>query len=178
VTIPVTFGNGREGHTRHRHAKRHHHRRDQQRNALPHLLTPFLSCSSTPSAQQERRMEGADTRSSPTPFAMCWVVGLSPWGSVHRDPTTVRQPGYLSWRGPWALRHRLTAGLPLSRRRSARAHGMYRTNSEEGDIYAEWPFISIQAGRMYARWLFLTSELLRTPCMRTSQNSYSTHLGE
>jgi hypothetical protein len=113
-------------------------------------------------------------------------VALTPpplsYGEALCDPTAaVRQPGRLlelALGGPQTLRPRLTTGLPFSRRRSARAHGMYRTNSEEGDIYAEWPFISIQAGRMYARWLFLTSELLRTPCMRTSQNSYSTHLGE
>src|SRR5829696_7844685 len=42
VTIPVTFGNRREGHAGERHAKCHHDRRDQQRNALPHLLTSFL----------------------------------------------------------------------------------------------------------------------------------------
>ena len=38
----------------------------------------------------------------------------------------------------------------------------YRTNLEEGDIYAEWPFIWSQAGLLYARWLFRK---------RTSQNA-------
>jgi hypothetical protein len=61
------------------------------------------------------------------------------------------------------LRPRLTAGLPLSRRRSARAHVNHRTNSEESDIYAAWPFICSQPGRVYARWLFLA--------LRTSENA-------
>src|SRR5215207_7609352 len=86
-----------------RHGQRQHERRDQQRNALLHLLSPPFAHSRQHHRPKERRMEG---------------------------------------RGTWALRPRLTAGLPLSRRRSARAHVMDHTNSEEGDIYAAWPFIS------------------------------------
>src|SRR5919112_1912138 len=61
--------------------------------------------------KRERHMEGRDTRLSPT---LCYVGGR---GSlfralcVYRDPTTVRQPGYLSSRREV---HRLCA--PASRR--------------------------------------------------------------
>jgi hypothetical protein len=80
---------------------------------------------------------------------MLGVGALSLGLSVYRDPTTVsaaRLPP--SRRGPWALRPHLTAGLPLSRRRSARAHVNNATNLEEGYIYAEWPFIPGQAGEL------------------------------
>jgi hypothetical protein len=47
----------------------------------------------------------------------------------------VRQSGYLPYiGGPWALRPRLTAGLPLSRRRSASACENYRTNLESSSL--------------------------------------------
>jgi hypothetical protein len=98
-------------------------------------------------------MEGEGTRSSPTPFALSGdgalsqgslcVVAPPPFGS----PATSLQ----GKRGPWALRPRLAAGLPLSRRRSARAHVNYHTNLDTGDIYAEWPFIWGQASRPYTR---------------------------
>ena len=96
------------------------------------------------------------------------------WGSLFRTLSVVTPPPFgspatsLEERGPWALRPRLAAGLPLSRRRSARAHVNHRTNLEEGDIYAEWPFIWSQAGQLYARWLFLAHELQGTQEGRTS----------
>jgi hypothetical protein len=43
-----------------------------------------------------------------------------------------------------ALRPRLAAGLPLSRRRSARVHGNNHTSSMVCNIYATWPFIPSQ----------------------------------
>ena len=52
------------------------------------------------------------------------------------------------------------AFIAAPERQSARDN--YRTNLEEGDIYAEWPFIWSQAGLLYARWLFRK---------RTSQNA-------
>ena len=45
-------------------------------------------------------------------------------------------------RRPVALRPRLAAGLPLSRHRSARAHVNHLSDSEAGDTYAVWPFLS------------------------------------
>src|SRR5829696_214052 len=102
----------------------------------------------------------------PHPFAMCGggalSLGLSVSWPHHRS--AARLP--LLWRGPWALRPRLAAGLPLSRRRSARAHVNEHTNSEAGDTYARWLFIWSQAGQLYARWLFLAG--------RTSENSVIT----
>src|SRR5215207_8003348 len=124
------------------HAQCQHKRCDQQRYTPLHLFSPPFAHSPQHHRPKERRMEGEAHAEAP-PLSLCQGVGLS-LGLYYRDPTTVRQPGYLPLekRGPWALRPRLTAGLPLSRRRSARAHVMYRTNSEEGDIYAAWPFIS------------------------------------
>jgi hypothetical protein len=47
----------------------------------------------------------------------------------------VRQSGYLPYiGGPWALRARLTAGLPLSRRRSASACENDPTNLEASSL--------------------------------------------
>jgi len=67
----------------------------------------------------------------PHPFAMC-----GGWGSLFRALSVVTPPpfgspatSFLEKRGPWALRPRLAAGLPLSRRRSARAHVNHPTNS-------------------------------------------------
>src|SRR5215213_11150664 len=88
----------------------------------------------------------------PHPLFAMWGVGLSLGDSLYRAPTTFGNPATsLLCRGPWALRPRLAAGLPFSRRRSAIAHVNYRTNLEEGDIYAEWPFIRSQVGQLYAR---------------------------
>jgi hypothetical protein len=109
-----------------------------------------------------RRMEG-EAHSVAPPLLLCRGRG-----SLFRALSVVTPPPFgspatsLEERGPWALRPHLAAGLPLSRRRSARAHVNYRTNLEEGDIYAEWPFIWSQAGLLYARWLFRK---------RTSQNA-------
>jgi hypothetical protein len=65
----------------------------------------------------------------PHPLSLCGEWG-SLGGSLYSAPTTVRQPGYLPpGRGPWALRPRLAAGLPLSYRQSARAHGNDHTSS-------------------------------------------------
>jgi hypothetical protein len=90
-------------------------------------------------------MEGAGTRyKAPPPFAMlgggALSLGLSmcivtppPFG----NPATSLEKK----RGPWALRPRLAAGLPLSRRRSARAHVNHATNSEASDTYARWTLL-------------------------------------
>src|SRR5829696_8758028 len=68
---------------------------------------------------------------APPPFAMRGV-GLSRglFSIVPPPPSATRLPP--SWRGPWALRPRLAAGLPLSRRRSAIALVNYSTNTDPG----------------------------------------------
>jgi hypothetical protein len=53
-------------------------------------------------------------------------------------PSATRLPP--SCRGPWALRPRLAAGLPLSRRRSAIALVNDLPNLEPSSLYATWPF--------------------------------------
>jgi len=55
---------------------------------------------------------------------------------------------------------------------------MDHTNSEEGDIYAEWPFIWSPEGRLYVRWSFLAHELQRTQEGRSSKNSVKTKFRE
>src|ERR671921_257925 len=90
----------------------------------------------------------------------------------------VRQSGYLPYiGGPWALRPRLTAGLLLSRRRSACACEKDRTNLEASSLSATWTFLSSTQA------FFLNPG--RLGCMlggyfrqRTSENSSSTHSGE
>ena len=152
----------RSGSTPKGHAQRQHERRDQQRYTPLHLLSPPLAHSPQHHRPKVRRMEG-EAHSVAPPLLLCRGRG-----SLFRALSVVTPPPFgspatsLEERGPWALRPHLAAGLPLSRRRSARAHVNYRTNLEEGDIYAEWPFIWSQAGLLYARWLFRK---------RTSQNA-------
>ena len=60
------------------------------------------------------------------PFAMRGV-GLSLGDSLYHAPTTFGNPATsLLKRGPWALRPRLAAGLPLSRRTHKDALGYRR----------------------------------------------------
>ena len=158
----------------HRHSQ--HKRRDQQSYTPLHLLSPPFAHSPQHHQPKERdAYGGGGTRYEAPPLLLC-VRG---WGSLFRALSVVTPPPFgspatsLQERGPWALRPHLAAGLPLSRRRSARAHVNYRTNLEEGDIYAAWPFIWSQAGQLYARWLFLAwlflaHELQRTQVGRTS----------
>jgi hypothetical protein len=134
------------------HAQRKHKRRDQQRYTPLHLLSPPLAHSPQHHRPKERRIWRGRHTLKPHPFFY-----LRGWGSLFRALSVVTPPPFgspatsLEERGPWALRHRLAAGLPLSRRRGARAHVNYCTNLEAGDIYAEWPFIWSQAGQLYAR---------------------------
>src|ERR687898_398455 len=152
----------RSGSTPKGHAQRQHKSCDQQRYTPLHLLSPPFAHSPGHHRPKERRMEG-EAHSVAPPLLL-----YRGRGSLFRALSVVTPPPFgspatsLEERGPWALRPHLAAGLPLSRRRSARAHVNEYTNLEEGDIYAEWPFIWSQAGLLYARWLFRK---------RTSQNA-------
>jgi hypothetical protein len=65
---------------------------------------------------------------APPPFAMLGV-GLSLGDSIYRAPTTFGNPATSLLERSVALRPRLAAGLPLSRRHSAIAHGNDHTSS-------------------------------------------------
>jgi hypothetical protein len=69
----------------------------------------------------------------PHPLSLCGEWG-SLGSSLYRAPTTFGNPATSLWRGPWALRPRLAAGLPLSRRRSAIALVNYHTNLEPSSL--------------------------------------------
>src|SRR5829696_8867325 len=89
----------------------------------------------------------------PHPPSLCWWWGSLFWAFFVMTPPPFRQPGYLPLEkgGPWALRPRLAAGLPLSRRRSARAHVKHATNSEASDTYARWTLLP-RTGFLERRW--------------------------
>src|SRR5215208_8014680 len=87
-----------------------------------HLLS--LIANDTIGPKREARRAKAHGE-APPPFAMRGV-GLSRELSLVPPPSATRLPP--SWRGPWALRPRLAAGLPLSRRWSAIALVNYLTN--------------------------------------------------
>ena len=87
------------------------------------------------------------------PHPFCYVRG---WGSLFRALSVVTPPPFGSLATSLLERSmgfapRLAAGLPLSRRRSARAHVNEHTSSEAGYTYATWLFIRSQAGHLYAR---------------------------
>ena len=70
----------------------------------------------------------------PHPLSLCGEWG-SLGSSLYRAPTTFGNPATsLLCRGPWALRPRLAAGLPLSRCRSAIALVNYPTNLETSSL--------------------------------------------
>ena len=84
---------------------------------------------------------------------------------------SVRQSGYLPYiGGRWALRPRLTAGLLLSRRRSACACENDRTNLEASSLSSTQAFF-LNPGRLGC----MLAGYFR---QRTSENSTSTHSGE
>jgi hypothetical protein len=64
----------------------------------------------------------------PHPLSLCGEWG-SLGDSLYRAPTTFGNPATSLLEGPWALRPRLAAGLPLSYRQSAIAHGNDHTSS-------------------------------------------------
>src|SRR5829696_6897687 len=94
VTRVRVVGERRSG-TPKRHGQRQHERRDQQRNALPRLLSPPFAHSRQHHRPLERdAWRGQAHAIKPHPFAMLGGGALSL--GLCRDPTTVRQPGYLS----------------------------------------------------------------------------------
>src|SRR5919112_1118427 len=109
-------------------------------HAAPTRTLPQLKTISAPFADSQRhpRPKERDARrakahgEAPPPFAMRGVGLSRELSIVPPPPSATRLPP--SWRGPWALRPRLAAGLPLSRRRSAIALVNYLTNLETSSL--------------------------------------------
>src|SRR5215218_10511897 len=103
---------------------------------------------------------------APPPFAMRGV-GLSRGLSIVPPPSATRLPP--SWRGPWALRPRLAAGLPLSRCQSAIA--LVKTIVLTWSPPAYMPDGHLSRGRLasflYARRLFLRMNFVELRYSRT-----------
>src|SRR5215216_6850655 len=88
-----------------------------------HLLSLITNDTLGPNRDARRAKAHGE---APPPFAMRGVGLSRELSIVPPPPSATRLPP--SWRGPWALRPRLAAGLPLSHRWSAIALVNYLTN--------------------------------------------------
>jgi hypothetical protein len=161
----------RSGSTPKGHTQRQHKRRDQQRYTPLHLLSPPFAHSPQHHRPKERRMEGEAHPKAP-PLLLSQGVGLSLGLSIGRDPTTFRQPGYLSC----GEVHGLCA--PASRRvclyRGAGAPERTRTSILPRRRAVHMPHGHLSGARRASCMpgsYSLLGELLRTPATRSSSQS-------